>query len=213
MPDSRIAMWLTAVSATAAAVSFGLALYQHNDKERKEEVAKWQRVILYKIVSDGGGPTFRDLKLRYVAEAQQLQSFKLPGKEIQDDALRLNLLDLQRDRLISLSLDGAYRPVVDVPNQQDLVMALVKTEASRKDVFYIQRPIILRMIEGHSGQYTTEELFQKVRDNKIKLNEEDFYNIISNLRVERFINRDSSGRLWSTYDIDSPAPVSPRKKK
>jgi hypothetical protein len=43
-----------------------------------------------------------------------------------------------------------------------------------------------------------------VRDAKIEVSEEDFYNLISSLRVERFVNRDDRGKLWSTHDIDSP---------
>lgn len=213
MPEAKIANWMTAVATLATAASLGLALYQHTQKEAKEEVAQWQRVLLYKIISEGNGVSFRDLKLRYVAEATQLQSFKLPAKEIQDDALRFNLLDLQKDRLVILGLNGTYRPLVEIPDlQRDMITSMVRTEASRKDAYYVQRPKILRLIEAESGRYTIEELYQRVRDAKMEVSEEDFYNLISSLRVERFVNRDDRGRLWSTYDIESPASSEPARK-
>lgn len=214
MSESKVAPWLTAISMLAAAAGLGLALYQHNQKELEKEVAQWQRVLIYKIVSEGNGVSFRDLKLRYVTEATQLQSFKLPAKEIQDDALRFNLLDLQKDRLVILGINGTYRPVVDIPDlQRDLIISLVKTESSRKDAYYVQRPKILRLIDKESGRYTTEELYQRVRDEKIDVSEDDFYNLVSSLRFERFVNRDDRGRLWSTHDMEAPESREPPQKK
>jgi hypothetical protein len=136
MTESPIARWLTAISTFAAAAGLGLALYQHNQKEGEKEVSQWQRVVIYRIVSEADGVTFQQLKQRYVTEATQLQSFRLPAREIQDDRLHLNLLELQKDRLISLGMNGMYRALVDIPDlQRDLLASFVKAEIGRKDAF------------------------------------------------------------------------------
>lgn len=214
MSDAKITNWLTAGSMFVAAVALAFAVYQHNQKETSEEISRWQRVLIHKIISETNGATFGAVKIRYVTEATQLQTLKLPGKDIQDDALRFNLMQLQKDRLIVLGQNGIYKPLVEVPNfSQDLMLAMLKTEASRKDAFYIQRPKILRLLESMSGQYTTEEFYQRVRDAKIEVSEEDFYNLVGSLRIDHFINTDVAGRLWSTHDVEDVPQSTPVKRK
>lgn len=214
MSDSKITNWLTAGSVFFAAAALAFAIYQHDQKETSEEISRWQRVLIYKIISHTTGATFSAIKVLYVTEAAQLQAFKLPKKEIQDDALRLNLLELQKDRVVVLGPNGIYRPLVDTSNfSMDVMLAMLKTEASRKDAFYIQRPKLQRLLESVSGQYTMEEFYQRVRDAKIEVSEEDFYNLISGLRTDRFILRDEAGRLWSTHDVTDDPAAPPDKGK
>ena len=93
------------------------------------------------------------------------------------------------------------------------MLTMLKTESSRKDAFYIQRPKLQRLLESVSGQYTMEEFYQRVRDAKIEVSEEDFYNLISGLRTDHFILRDEAGRLWSTHDVTDDPATPPDKGK
>ncbi|MFK3820455.1 hypothetical protein ACI2KG_28325 [Pseudomonas sp. NPDC089407] len=195
---------LAAISSIATALTLGLALYQHKDKQDSEEIARWQKNIIYKIISDRDLVDFNTIKSRYITEATQLQAFNLPKKDIQDENLRIQLLELQKDKLISLTSHKLYRVVSDGPNSQMAAMIdMLKVDTDRRNIFYIQRPVILRLIEANPG-LTATNLFQKAKDNKIDISEDDFYNVLFSLRIDRFVNKNVEEGLMSTYDYEPP---------
>lgn len=196
----NLSSFVTALSTAIAAGTLGFALYQHNAKENSEKVSKWQQTLIYKIISERSATNFEAIKAHYITEAAQLTQFELPKEEIQDEALRYILLELQKDKLITVTSSKLYKPLVDGPNQQFAIMLdILKTDFDRKSAYYIQRPRILRLIESIEGP-TSTELYQKVKDDKIDISEDDFYNVIFSLRIERFVMKDINQRLWATHD-------------
>lgn len=218
---------MTAISTVVGVITLSFAFYEHHQKERAEEIAHWQRVLIYKIISEGSGASFRDLKIRYVTEAQQLQTFKLPTREIQDDALRYALLDLQRDKVIYLAIGGFYRAVVEAPTGgRDSIETAFRAQFTRQENLRVARPYVFRLINREGGRYTAEELLQRCHDDHITIEAEDFYNLIADLRAARLAATDTSGKLYGTHDIDDeppqpqeptpppqPEPEKPKKKR
>jgi hypothetical protein len=212
---------MTAITTLVGVITVSFAVYEHHSKERAEEIAHWQRVLVYKIIAGRNGLRFSELKVHYVTASTQLQAFTLPSKEIQDDAMRYILLDLQRDKLIYLGVGDVYRAYIELPNPgRDQMESVVKAEFERQQTARIARPAILRLLERESGRYTVDELFQRCRDEHITIENDDLFNLIAELRTQRIINRDPNGKLYTTFDIEpdstetpQPQPSSKPKRK
>jgi len=157
MTESKIAPWMTAIATLVGVITLMFAFREHYTKERADEIARWQRVLVYKIIADSGGAKFRDLKQQYIAAAQQLQSFKLPSKEIQDDAMRYILLDLQRDKVIYLGVANTYKPYIEAVNTgMEFFETKAKEDYMRQETFRVARPAIMKWIEKDPGKYSSD---------------------------------------------------------
>ena len=104
MTLQEIAWTAGALSLVISTATFVFNVVDRVIKERRDELLKWQRAIVYSIIQDGA-ITFEDIKLRYLAAAQQISDIKVPKKEIQDSALKLVLLSLVEGKLVSVTSD------------------------------------------------------------------------------------------------------------
>lgn len=196
MSDS-IANWMTAVSTLVGVATIGFAFWEYRAKEKAEQIAHWQRVLVYKIISEVDGITFRDLKQRYVTEATQLIAFRLPSEEIQDDSLRFVLLDLQRDRVVFVGENNTYRASVQVP---DLATQNYLYELNRQRSLRVAAPYVLRLLEREPGKYSTDELHTRLHDDKIEIDADALVELITDLRESRVLRKDLQGKLYPVAD-------------
>jgi hypothetical protein len=211
MAESKSATWLTAIATLVGVVTLIWAFVEHSLKERAADVQHWQRVVVYKVIAERRGIQFNELKVRYVAEAAQVQTVSLPTKDIQDDALRYVLLDLQRDKLIQLGVDNSYHALVDSPPMVDEITITMRNRMKRDNDVILARPAILRFVERESGALSTEEIIQLCREKKIEIVDEDAYNLIADLRAQHIIEKDETGKLWATHEVETKGSARKRR--
>ena len=163
----------TALTLIVAAVTFILAVIEHRQREREKRTQNWQKVVVYKIIEDGASD-FDQIKVLYVTAAQQLLHFKLAKEEIQDDALRLALMTLVQEHLISKSSDtGGY-----------LINAVSTKENELKEAMFAQfhkkmaeNALISRLyqtLDADSGKFSTEQLYRTFEADKLGYQFADF---------------------------------------
>jgi hypothetical protein len=124
--------WIPAISAGVAAAAFVFAVWVRLKTEKEARIRDWQRVVIYSLIEEGLVTSFDDLKAKYLQKAQQLLSISVPKKEIQDDALRRILLDLQRDNLVYRRDDSKYQIQYKVPMEAWAFDFLKSTEKVRQ---------------------------------------------------------------------------------
>jgi hypothetical protein len=203
MAESKYAPWMTAASTFVGVLAFIFALFQYRAQESSKQVEHWQRVVIHKLIAESNGIPFNDLKLRYITEAAQFQIVSLPAKDIQDDALRHVLLDLQREKLVYLDGRHSYHATIETPAQGDDVVATMKDRMKRENEITLARPAILRFVERESGLLSTEEIIQRCREQKVQISDEDVYNLIADLRSQRVVQKDEAGKLWATHEVEA----------
>lgn len=98
--SEKVSHWAAAISAVVACVAFVVSIIKYWDDVNKEKVEDWQKVAVYEYILDKGNSHFRDIKVGYITEAQQIDAFSIPTHEIQDESLRKILMDLQANNLI-----------------------------------------------------------------------------------------------------------------
>src|SRR5262245_28782777 len=160
--------WIAAISAFIAASAFVFSVLTRRKTERDAELRNWQRVVIYSLIEQASPLSFDDLKSRYLQRAQQLLSDPIPKKEIQDDALRRILLDLQKDGLILRKDDLRYQVQLKIPVEAS---ALEELQRMRREKTLKAK--LLALIERDSGVYTAETLVRRLHEQEITMSFEE----------------------------------------
>src|ERR1700742_3891450 len=153
-----IATWIPAISAASAASAFVYSVWVRLKTERDARLRDWQRVVIYTLIQDMSVTSFDDLKVKYLQRAQQLLTVSVPKKEIQDDALRRILLDLQRDNLIYRGDSSTYQIQYKFPVEAWAFDLLKRSEKVRH-----LKPKVLAIVEQNNGIYTSDALARKLQ--------------------------------------------------
>ena len=227
-PKTGVGAWLVHASTVVGVAGLVATLWQYNKNESAREVARWQRVLLHKaIAAQPEGAVFKTIRDQYIQDASTLIAIEMPKKEVQDDALLLGLLDLQKDRLVTIDADGRYRIAVAARDfSKELFDELLRRNAEAHDEFLQRnaherfvrelRPLILHTLELESGQYTAQTLFEKLAGEGSQVGEPPvFYDLVMALRHDGLIKVGLKGVLYSTHDeVDPPGPsTSPTRGK
>jgi hypothetical protein len=127
----------TSLSLVLAAATYMYNVYRDRKKKTEKTIQNWQRVAIYKAISDGnaknGKPiSFEDLQNAYVFNALTFKDTDIPKDKIQDNALRLALMSLLESKLIELQEDGKYRLVFSSSwKRRKNELLLIKLEQER----------------------------------------------------------------------------------
>ena len=190
-----------ALSMVVAALALCFAVYERRTREKDRRILEWQRVVVYGLI-DSGATTFNDLKVRYVTAASQFQDVEIPKGNIQDSALRLVLLALIRDRLVSQS------------SPDNFIVNTVSLEETRaKQAVYQNHERVATLgkllsqahdfLDERDGGTQIEELFRKLKAAELGIAFHDFHNMIRyHANLGTFI-LDSGGLLWAKHKFRS----------
>jgi hypothetical protein len=154
-----IEVWIAAIAATVATMAFLLSLWIRLTTERELQLRKWQRVVVYSIIQDLRRVSFEELKQRYLQSAQQFLTRSVPKAEIQDDALKLALLELQKENAIVRNSDLKYYLATKDELPADVMRSL--TSFVEKDRM---KMAITRLVEKDSGVYTPDSLTRRLTE-------------------------------------------------
>jgi hypothetical protein len=197
----------TALTLIVATITFVLAVVEHRQRERDRRVQNWQKVVVYKIIQDGT-TDFDEIKLRYVAEAQQLLDFELAKEAIQDSALQLALISLISDHLISRSLEtgGYVLNVVSTQENEIKNLAMMQIQKKMAENHLISK--LYETLEVDSGKYTIDQLFRNSEAEKLGYKFEDF-DILVRDQIARggIVINAQNQKLWLRAKLPTPQPA------
>lgn len=193
------------VSVVIAAITFVFSLLERNAREKRKEIADWQRLAVYESIR-AGSTTFETIKLNYVVAAQQYPGIDIPKKDIQDGALRLALLSLIEAKLISLSVDGRYLLNVVSTDEEEYKKVLIKNLTYRENMAQMGNRVI-DALRRESGRHTVEELFVLLKAEELGLNFVDVNALIQQMIPTRVFAIDQNQKLWLSTKL--PQNVKP----
>ena len=179
-----------------AAITLVTNVIDRIKRANADQVIKWQRTIIYSLIRNGY-TQFDEIKLHYLAAAQQVDDLRVPKSEIQDGALNLILLSLQEAGLISITPEGDYLlNVAEPPNEIKKQMEALAFEMFRKQ--QTERKIrsrIYEVLEAQPATYTIDALHRHFTDNGFEL-EFDLFNLaVRELLARREIYLDDRQKL------------------
>jgi hypothetical protein len=183
-------LWISAVSVIVAASAFVFSIWTKRKADRDVELRNWQRVVIYSLIEETASISFEDLKSKYLQRAQQLLSHKVPKKEIQDDALRRILLDLQKDGVVIRLEDLNYKVQVKVPMEAWALEELKRQQIQRK-----LKPRVLTIVERESGVHTPETLVRRLHELGVNVSFEDLDDLLFELRGYPTVKKEPDGKL------------------
>jgi len=198
MTLQEIAWIAGALSLVVATATFVFNVVDRTIKEHQDELLKWQRTIVYSIIQDGAA-TFDDIKLRYLAAAQQIRDVKVPKKDIQDSALKRILLSLLEGSLISLTADGEY--LVNAVERPD--PAKKQMEALAYKMFMaqqVEKKVISRVydiVESQPGVYRIDSLYRQLQERNIEIDFDTLNLAVRNLVSRRELVLNKDGKLFA----------------
>ncbi|TMX70269.1 hypothetical protein [Vibrio rotiferianus] len=173
------------VSALISVAAIAFAWFQYNSAEEAKQTENWQKVVVYNYILKHPESNFDDIKANYVANAGQLQTFKLDGNDIQDDALRKVILDLQASNLIQLIPDKRYQPVVVKDSAISTLMFEWLKDEYKNRSSYVNYSLIHRtvmdVLKGNCGKYTQDQLWRKVKV-ATDVGDDTFHEILQQMR-------------------------------
>jgi hypothetical protein len=182
--------WIAAVSVVVAAAAFVFSLWTKRRDERRSSIRDWQRVVVYTIIEENGPLQATGIQALYIQKAQQLLSFKVSRNELQEDALRRILLDLQRDGVVVRLENMQYQIQCKIPMESWAYEELIRTFNERK-----LKVAIRRIIEGGSGKYTVEGLARMLHDQGLEVSYEDLDSLVYDLRGYSSLKLNKTGTL------------------
>jgi hypothetical protein len=195
--------WAAAASAMIAAFAFVFSVLTGFKTQRDAELRSWQRVVIYSLIEQAAPISFEDLKSKYLQKAQQLLSGKVPKKEIQDDALKRILLDLQKDGVIIRRDDCSYQVQVKVPMEAWAYEELKRLLRERT-----LKPKLLAIVERESGVHTSDSLVRWLHDQKIMVSFEEVDDLLHQLRGYASLKKGKNGKLEFVPPFDErPQPL------
>jgi len=196
MTLQEISWVASALSLIVATIALITSVVDRIKRANAEDVLKWQRTIVYSIIRDGF-TRFDDIKLHYLAAAQQIEGIHVPKSEIQDGALNLVLLSLQEASLISLTPDDQYlRNVVEPPNETRKQFEAAAFEMFRKQQEERKiRSRIYEVLEASPGLYTIDSLHRHFADKGFDLDFDAFNLSLRELLARREIFIDDRQKL------------------
>ena len=107
----EIAQIATGLSLVIATATFVATQVDRAKKTRQERILRWQRVIVYNLVTNGAND-FDNIRDAYLARSQQFTDVQIPKSELQDSTLQLLLMQLISDNLIVYTEHNTYVPNV-----------------------------------------------------------------------------------------------------
>lgn len=180
--SEKISHWAGALSALIAAIALAISLAKYWSDTEASKIGKWQEVAVYEYILENPLKTFREIKIGYIVEAQQITSFSLPKEEIQDDSLRKILLKLQADGLIRLRDTLQYEVVLAVyqPNPQE-ILDIVKKQQELNDLYPMIKVKVIDLLKRDCGQLNQEEIYRKVSES-INIEQHIFLDMLHSMR-------------------------------
>jgi hypothetical protein len=145
---------------------------------------------LLSLIEDGSSISFAALKSTYLQKAQQLLSLRIPKDEIQDDALRRILLDLQKDGVVIRLKDLTYQVQFKVPLEA-WAMEEMKQALPQRTL----KPKILAIIERESGVHTPEGLVRRLHEQGAEVTFEEVDELLYELRGFSGLKLGPAGKL------------------
>ena len=201
----EIADLATALSLVVASITLIYTLLDRNIRERRSEIEKWQRVVIFKQI-DGFARSFDDIKRGYIDAAMQ-SIFPIPKSAIQDRELLLALLSLVEARLIAVREDGKYAAIRVSSSEEEMRRKFLDEMAKREARNELASSILVKL-ETESGRYSQEQLFRElsVRQPSIEFNE--FNMLITNMRRVGDIAIAADQKVWLRSQLP-PARMTP----
>jgi hypothetical protein len=205
MPLGDIANLATALSLVVATLAFLLSVIDRNSRERSADVLKWQRVVVYQLI-ESGNTAFSDIKVHYLAAAQQLTNVRLPKREIQDGALQLILLSLMEARLVSKTDQGTFAVNV-VSTQENMVRDAALIEFEKRALVTRAMSQVYDLLDRDSGKYTPDQVFRHLKIAETGLEYADFNVVVIREQINRNVFAlDREQRLWLRSRIPAQTP-------
>ena len=206
----EIAWTASALSLLVATATFVANAIERTGRERREEVLRWQKTIVYSIIQDGI-TDFTEIKLRYLAAAQQVSDLRVPKAEIQDGALKLVLMQLLEAKLISITAEHSY--LLNVVESEFAVHSTKQMEALAYDLFVKQqtekkvRSRIYELVESQPGTYSIDSLHRHFVERQFDVDFDTFNLAVRDLLSRRELFMDTKPDLHQAYP-PQPQPAS-----
>lgn len=196
MTKEEMAQTITAVSAAFGLLAFAFAVWLHFYGENKKAIYAWQRVIVGSIVEKSyfeGGMliNFDGIRGKYLDEVQQAV-FKVPKKEIGNDALKSMLQDLRMQNLIVVDFEGYYRPNTIHP----YVDAYTDELRGRQRYSQLVEQISAILSEKDC-QLTIDQLRVEIMEDDKELTRKGFYATLNDLLARNNVYLNEGGKLCS----------------
>jgi hypothetical protein len=209
----QIAWVAAAISMVVGASTFVITMIDRARRERRDELLKWQRMVVYSLVQQGY-TEFDDIKVQYITAAQQITGVDVPKKEIQDAALRLVLLSLLEGKLLSLTVDQRYvLNVVDLDEQKkqtaDLAYQLFTNQVQERKA--IAR--IFETVEAQPGAYSVDSLHRLLHERGFELDFDSFSLAVRSLVNRRELYQAPNNRLYIKPPASGSSQSSPTGAK
>ena len=187
-------------SAIIALFTFIASQWEKHSKLQKEEIRKWQSVLLYSTLDKHGELDFNSIKSLYLQNAQQIMSVKIPKKEIQDDALLRVLMDLIEKRMIYYTSEGTYCLDVAHPDNREemnkTMFDLITQKEKLNQLLFSLRPKIFETLEKTKIDFNSDSLFRHLTGELgMEVTHEQYLAILLNMERQGAIARDKDGVL------------------
>jgi len=194
----------TALTLVVATAALCLSLFERHARERTGQILKWQRVVVFDLI-ETGIVEYNEIKLHYLAFAQQFPEFKIPLAEIQDSALKVVLLSLLADKVISRTDEGTYvLNVVSLQENQLKNLAFAQVHKQMSTARLASK--LYEFVDRESGKYTIDQLYRALDADELGFEFEDF-----NVHVRELVNRgvlllDREQRVWARSKVPQQPP-------
>jgi hypothetical protein len=206
----EIAQTATALSLLVAAATFITTQIARSKTAKQERILRWQRVVIFDLVKDGLH-AFDDIRVSYLAAAQQYSGAKLPKSELQDSTLRLIFMELLGEELILLTDEGEYVPRTARNTLDEDLFKQAAIQQFRKTA---NKPkltsTIYETLDRESGVYNIDSLYRKVNADGLGFSFEEF-NVEIREMVARGIVVIEKDRLWLRAKVPPRTTQTPKQ--
>jgi hypothetical protein len=178
----EIAQIATGLSLVIATATFVATQVDRAKKTRQERILRWQRVIVYNLVTNGAND-FDNIRDAYLARSQQFTDVQIPKSELQDSTLQLLLMQLISDNLIVYTEHNTYVPNVarDVFPDENFKQLAVQDMQRRFGTNKLLSNIY-ELLDQESGRYTIDQMYRRLASSVEGFTFDDF-----NIQVREMI--------------------------
>jgi hypothetical protein len=190
-----------ALTAVVAVLALGFSLWVRFGDQRLSQTRDWQHVVIYTVIEELSlnkrHPTLVEVQAHYLQKAQQLMTFRIRRKELQEGKLRRVLMDLQAQGLVELGNDARYRlpskSALDAYTAGELNSILKERRI---------RPRVLEILERKAGEVTREGLVKELERTGVDVTFDDIDNLVFALSRHRGVSVGPDGALAFSWVTD-----------
>jgi len=182
------------IAVAIALFGLWLSLRESQKRNRDNDFLKWQKLAVYEAIK-GGAVTFKEIKYQYIIGAQQYEELPINKKEISDSAIKLALLSLIEQRLISYTAEGTYAINVvslsEAAQRALLFEEMIKRRGHQKIISNL-----LDLLETQSGRFTIEQAYRHLKLEESEYTFAEFNIMVREYAARGFIVIARDDKIW-----------------